>query len=199
MPEATKFCFHCGQQNNLSAQFCQKCGAKYEGAPPPLASEVSVRNPGLWVFIGLLGLFFGGLLIIWSPRPTAPVATAKPMLTLSPTPTISAERMVLDNAQVTAYVECVDREYKRYKIRFIIKRPGSSLIAPILRQIGNPKTYSLFVNGVDTGDDFAFSPNMAAFDQNGELISTDFVSRPLNGDVKLGLAYHDLIVKYENK
>jgi uncharacterized membrane protein YvbJ len=30
MQEPLKFCTHCGQQNGLSAQFCQRCGARYE-------------------------------------------------------------------------------------------------------------------------------------------------------------------------
>jgi hypothetical protein len=108
-----------------------------------------------------------------------------------------AERMVLDNTQVTVYVECTNREYKQYKFRFVVKKPGSPLLAPILRQAGNPRAYSVFVNGVDTGDDFAFGPNIAAFDNSGDLIPATFVSRPLNGNVALGQAYHDLVVKYE--
>jgi hypothetical protein len=105
--------------------------------------------------------------------------------------------MVLDNAQVTAYVECTHQEWKQYKIRFVVKKPGSPLLAPILRQAGNPRVYSVVVNGVDTGDDFAFSSNIAAFNSSGDLIPATFVSRPLNGNVALGYAYHGLVVKYE--
>lgn len=105
--------------------------------------------------------------------------------------------MVLDNAQVTVYVECTHREWKQYKFRFVVKKPGSPLLAPILRQAGNPRVYSVFVNGVDVGDDFAFGPYIAAFDSNGAQIPATFVSRPLNGNDSLCLAYHDLVVKYE--
>jgi hypothetical protein len=103
--------------------------------------------------------------------------------------------MVMDNAQVTVYVECTNREYKQYKVHFIVKKPGSSLIAPIVRMAGISNPHSVVVNGVDTGDDFAFSPNMAVFDKNLELVQANYQSRPLNGNVALGYAYHDLVMK----
>jgi hypothetical protein len=111
---------------------------------------------------------------------------------------LAGERMVLNNTQVTVYVECTNREWKQYKFRFIVKKSGSPLLTPILRQVGNPNAYSVVVNGVDTGDgDLAFSPNIAAFDRNGKLITADFNTRPLNGNEELGRAYYNLIAKYE--
>jgi hypothetical protein len=121
----------------------------------------------------------------WTPAP-------------STAPSLSAERLVLDNSQVTVYVECTNREWKQYKFRFIVKKSGSPLLTPILQQVGNPNAYSVVVNGVDTGDgDLAFSPNIAAFDRNGTLITADFNTRPLNGNEALGRAYYNLIAKYE--
>jgi hypothetical protein len=128
-----------------------------------------------------------------SPAPSGSTWTPVPSIT-----NINAERMVLDNAQVTVYVECTNREWKQYKFRFIVKKSGSPLLTPILRQVGNPNAYSVVVNGVDTGDgDLAFSPNIAAFDRNGKLITADFNTRPLNGNEALGRAYYNLIAKYE--
>lgn len=209
MQEPTKFCFACGQQNNLSAAFCQKCGLRYEkvSEPQPAPKEKSKpKNAQAFAIVGVVIVacwFVGSVYIAVSPKRQDP-SDAYKATTPTPysdsaasAPVASAERMVLDDAHVTAYVECTHREWKKYKIHFIVKKPGSPLLTPILRQAGNPRAYAVVVNGVDTGDDFAFSPNIAAFDSSGQIIDATFVSRPLNGNVALGYAYHDLIVKYE--
>jgi len=109
-----------------------------------------------------------------------------------------AERMVLDNAQVTVYIECTNREYKQYKFRFVVKKPGSPFIAPIVRMAGNPDVHSILVNGVDSDTvGFAFSPNIAVFDKNLEAVTATYNTRTLNSNDALGDAYHDLVLKYE--
>jgi hypothetical protein len=196
------YCARCKAQNHISAAFCQACGAQFLATTAEPARRVAKPlSTGAIVFLGIFGcLIFGWISSLFQGNKT--MQTAAPAMTpfLAASTSSAAgggERMVLDNARVTAYVECVNREYKQYKVRFIVKKPDSPLLAPILSQAGNPKAYSVFVNGVDTGDDFAFSPNIAAFNNNGDLIPATFVSRPLNGNVALGQAYHDLVVKYE--
>jgi hypothetical protein len=110
----------------------------------------------------------------------------------------AAERMVLDNEQVTVYVECTNREYKQYKFRLVVKKPGSPLIEPIVRMAGSPNIHSVFVNGVDSDTlGFAFSPNIAVFNKNLEVVTANYDTRSLNGNDALGDAYHDLVLKYE--
>jgi hypothetical protein len=63
---------------------------------------------------------------------------------------------------------------------------------------GNPNVHSVFVNGVDSDNvGFAFSPNIAVFDKNLEVVAANYNTRSLNGNDALGDAYHDLILKYE--
>jgi hypothetical protein len=113
------------------------------------------------------------------------------------------ERMVLDNAQVTAYVKLVDSGERRYKVRFIVKKPGSPLIAPIVRAFGSRQIHSVIVGGVDCDEDFCFStPYVVDRDQNTHDVDAgrpylSLVSRQMNGNEALGKAYYDLILKYE--
>lgn len=117
MSEPTKFCFQCGQINNLNAQFCQKCGTRYEGPFPPVEpkpsvlTQISIRNPVFWIVTVLVGLFFGSVLILWLSKPTAPVAhaTVSPTLPIpTPTPDISpAERLAWAKKEMAS-------EYCRY-------------------------------------------------------------------------------------
>ena len=201
MQEPSKACPRCNTQNYEGAMFCYSCSFKF----PDEEYQRDRRRRGA-TFIGGLAIVLAllGLGIYWARMSQSPVAenakeTASPVSTTSTSSAaVSAERMVLDNAQVTVYVECTNREYKQYKFRFIVKKSGSPLLTPILQQAGDPNAYSVVVNGVDTGDgDLAFSPNIAAFDRNGKLITADFNTRPLNGNEALGRAYYNLIAKYE--
>jgi ribosomal protein L40E len=190
-----RVCLYCGRHNNPDAQGCQDCGSQYT---VPTVAPKAKNNMLLIIAYGVLFLTVAALMAVFMGPSSGRNANRTSSATPTPaTAALSAERMVLDDAQVSVYVECTHREWKQYKFRFIVKNPGSPLLAPILRQAGNPRAYSVVVNGVDTGDDFAFSPKIEAFDKNGEIIDTTFVSRPLNGDVALGYAYHDLVVKYE--
>jgi len=202
MNEPFKLCPQCGEQNKLSAQFCQRCGATYKGAPPPTAPPKKKITMPPVILGGIAFLIFVGL-ISWcaAPKPNLTDRSTSPATAYSTpapmTPSASGERQVLDDQQVTIFVECTNREYRQYKVRFVVKKPGSPLIAPVLRQAGNPAARSVVVNGVDTDDDFAFSPNMAVFDKNLEPVQANYKSRPLNGDDALSRAYHDLVMKYE--
>lgn len=98
MQEAYKFCSACGQQNNLNAQFCQRCGTRQVEAPPIvpepepepqsfLEQKVSLRHPALWIVIGLLGALFGGVLIALFPKPKpVPITSLAPIYSPTPTP-----------------------------------------------------------------------------------------------------------------
>jgi hypothetical protein len=113
-------------------------------------------------------------------------------------PAVNTERMVSDELNVMVYVECVDRQLRQYKLRFVIKQPGSALISPILRMAGNPDAHSVVVNGVDIEDgDFAFSPNIEVFDKNLQVVTANYNTQALNDDDVLGRVYHRLISKYE--
>jgi hypothetical protein len=66
MQEPSKFCPVCGQQNNLSAQFCQKCGIQYgetapEPAPEKKAEPASTRLPAVLAAIVVFVLGFIGI------------------------------------------------------------------------------------------------------------------------------------------
>lgn len=213
MQGSIKFCPRCSTQNNLSAAFCQSCGVQFQAQHFPRSPQTwkSAFSPMLVIVLAFFGCCAVGSIAMLSrsdetsPRTSLENSPASSSGTRrEPTPTAptlgsrgGGERMVLDNAQITVYVECTHQEWRKYKIRFIVKKSGSPFLTPILRQIGNPKVYSVVVNGVDPGDDFAFSSNIAAFNSSGDLIPGTFVSRPLNGNVALGYAYHDLVVKYE--
>src|SRR5262245_41924350 len=60
MQESFKFCPACRAQNNLSAQFCQKCGLQYTDTPPQ-TSESERSEPSnkiLGIVISILGFLF---------------------------------------------------------------------------------------------------------------------------------------------
>jgi hypothetical protein len=198
MQEPSKFCPRCNTQNYEGAMYCYSCSFQFPDATPARRAT-KLLSTGAIIFLGIFGCLIFTWISSWIRGDKTTTQTAGE--TASPAPTsaaVSAERMVLDNALVTVYVECTNREYKQYKFRFIVKKSGSPLLTPILQQAGNPNAYSVVVNGVDTGDgDLAFSPNIAAFDRNGKLITTDFNTRPLNGNEALGRAYYNLIAKYE--
>jgi|SRR5882672_3139797 len=98
MQEPLKFCSSCGHQNNLSAQFCQKCGAQYTGAPPPDVQPRPKQHITTTLLIVVGVAFFGccglsgvvGLLRENKARPPADSAglnSLAPTLTPMPAPT----------------------------------------------------------------------------------------------------------------
>jgi hypothetical protein len=83
MQEPTKFCPACRQQNNLSAQFCQKCGLQYTDAPspPPAALSQPKRNSTLTTLLVVVVGGFGcciasNFIAKLSPNKTAPSTSA---------------------------------------------------------------------------------------------------------------------------
>lgn len=63
MQEPFKSCLACGMQNNLGAQFCQKCGLQYADAPsPPARSEsAGTRLSTVVAALAVLVLGFVGI------------------------------------------------------------------------------------------------------------------------------------------
>src|SRR5262245_2412240 len=90
MEEAYKFCSACGAQNNLSAQFCQRCGARYDGAPPPPVVRQQSRRPYLRLLLLLVVAFFGCAIfgrVFMSLQGNKTPSTESTTLTGSPAPT----------------------------------------------------------------------------------------------------------------
>lgn len=197
MKKKFKVCIYCGRHNNLDVQFCQGCGSRYT---MPTVAPKAKNNMILIIAYGVLFLAVASLMAVLM-RPSSG-RNANLISSATPTPAtaaLSAERMVLDNAQVTVYVECTNREWKQYKFRFIVKKPGSPLLAPILRQAGNPPRAGIVYVNVTGTDNIgvAFSSNIAIFTSDGDMIPATFESHPLNKNDALGLAYHDLVMKYK--
>jgi zinc-ribbon domain len=65
MQEPSKFCSACGAQNNLSAQFCQRCGARYTGAPPAPEPQRQRWLKDLKFPLRLAAAFFLCLMLGW--------------------------------------------------------------------------------------------------------------------------------------
>jgi Protein of unknown function (DUF3761) len=93
--EESKFCPACGQKNNASAQFCQRCGIRYESSTPTArpTPKKSNPNPGLLIFLAITAaLLIAALLIQTAPPLPAPERaglTNSPALITSPTPALS--------------------------------------------------------------------------------------------------------------
>jgi zinc ribbon protein len=96
MQEPFKFCSACGAQNNLSAQFCQRCGARYDGAPPPVAPAQPKQKSQLSTLFMLIVAGFGccivsGIISKLSPDKSTPPASTSlersPAVISSPRPT----------------------------------------------------------------------------------------------------------------
>lgn len=136
MQEPTKFCQACGQQNNLSAQFCQKCGLRYTDAPPPQTPapepKITRKHTGLWVFCGIMVLMTFALIGRKSePQPSPAVgagATSSPRPTPTSFPVLPpAERLAEakkllarpynldDYNQATLHLASIPEEAKEYK------------------------------------------------------------------------------------
>jgi zinc ribbon protein len=109
MQEPTKFCTYCGMQNNLSAQFCQKCGAQYIGPPPPVLPARPKETHGLPFYIACgLGLIIVVSLISWilAPPPRAHLSTAT--LTPSTTPSFPGNEtrsQTMSNKEMPEYAQ----------------------------------------------------------------------------------------------
>ena len=194
-------CAQCRTQHDVEAQFCPACGGHLTWqtfAPPKRSGRTSafVIVAGSIVLLVALAAMFPK-----NPQGITPADIAAGATSPTLRPAASAargERMVLDNAQVTAYVECTNREYKQYKFRFVVKNPGSPLIAPIVRMAGASNIHSVFVNGVDSDMvGFAFGPNIVVINKNLEVVPATYDTRVLNGNDALGDAYHGLVLKYE--
>lgn len=94
-----KFCPACRTQNHISAQFCQRCGAHYEGAPPPVGPPRSKQNSPLrflamffaavFVFIVLMQIVALMLPGKSHPQTAALTGSPDPRPTPSPTPVLS--------------------------------------------------------------------------------------------------------------
>jgi hypothetical protein len=86
-----KLCQNCGGQNNLSAQFCQVCGARYNATSPPFTSPQPKQKPGLLFVCGAVVIVFlalgwiGSIMKKLKPAPSIESAT----VSYSPTPAIS--------------------------------------------------------------------------------------------------------------
>lgn len=198
-------CPRCRTQHDSDAQFCPSCGTSliWQPFPPPKRSGLSPTTSNqLKFFAVVIAVILGGYALIGkSPKvePSASLSSVATSPTTTPTAlSTSLERMVLDDAQVTAYVERTHPEYKQYKFRFVVKKPGSPLIAPIVRMAGASNVYSVFVNGVDSDMvGFAFGPNIVVINKNLEVVPATYDTRVLNGNDALGDAYHGLVLKYE--
>jgi TM2 domain-containing membrane protein YozV/ribosomal protein L32 len=60
--KTTKFCSNCGQQIDINAEICPKCGVRV--APPPVVNvhvEKPPREPKDKTTAAVLGIFLGGL------------------------------------------------------------------------------------------------------------------------------------------
>jgi hypothetical protein len=117
-----------------------------------------------------------------------------------------AELLVSENAQVAVYVKLVDSGERRYNVRILVKKPGSPLVAPMVRAWGSNKIHSAFVDGVDNDDmGFCFGPphvvdlNMNDHNLDDGRPYLSLISRRMNGMDALGKAYHELVLKYERK
>jgi hypothetical protein len=87
MQEAFKFCSACGAQNNLSARFCQKCGAGYDA--PPDSNSAQIPHPAVRAIGGVIAFILFCFLIAKFVMTSAPVERVE--LTPSQTPAAPKE------------------------------------------------------------------------------------------------------------
>jgi hypothetical protein len=89
MQEPFKFCSACGAHNNLSAQFCHRCGAGYVGVPPPVPPAYPQRRSSIAPLLIIVGALFSccmvsGIVSLINPKKTTPSTSVT--LTRSPSP-----------------------------------------------------------------------------------------------------------------
>jgi len=167
------------------------------------AVERPAKNESTWK--NATGLGYGTSIILVLAQVLIFWATCNSPKTLTTTSSSSeeggAERMVLDNEQVTVYVKCTNREEKQYSFRFVVKKPGSPLIAPIMERANNldvQDVHSVIVDGVDRDTQgFAFNLHHTILTKKLEFFAVSYGGGVLSGSDPLGNAYHDLVLKYE--